>query len=661
MRPALLSRHRLGVIANPPRGPLVASSTSISIAVEPTADTSTGGGVDDRSRTSPPAFTVVPLTVGHVDLASHFVDWRATSSTTTTVINQERAQQDDGRKKKAAMCVSPKELETLVARDHVLASQFHSMKAFATAPVHLARARTSHPSAVTNGTFWGYMKTFREFLGYCRIYEGVSLCDFDFRLCLDGPKLLRYVSFRVGVQRNKPSTITNQLSHFKAVMRWCLAELDGHILDSVETAQEVYSAIDALGKQVKDTTPPKHDLKVAELTTEGKWVEWPELRAGVDAFVHDTLRDVRRFRHNHAANDNDRSPIMMPMLSNNTSPRRTENDDEAASQDENYNATSLPPPLTAAQGDVMRAHSTTLQAISLASRLNTSLFGLIFCGGLNIGAPRPFLMKSLVLKGSKDGSGAICEPAIGSTHCSVCKNDDCHGNVLEKDARGDYTLVITHHKMGNKIKRAVPPISVRRATDQMAWSILDELFEWGHATLVDSYVIDDSNNNLMSPATTGGGDRLRAFRKSEDGAVFRVWDPQDNSPSMYVTKMAADVLGVPRNSLHLTANTLRRMYINWAKHGDDALTPEEEEGAALAMGTSVAMFNRVYDPTRRSSLVEQSRIKVRERLAARSTVGVRSLARITRAGSRASSSSALCGNRTTTTKVRRDARDLLTR
>ena len=321
-------------------------------------------------------------------------------------------------------------------------------------------------------------------------------------------------------------------------------------MDNVSTREEataLYAGVDALVKQLKDLAPPVHDPKIDQLVDEGKWIDWVELRTKVDAYASRTLEEVRALRPS-------------------------------------------------------RRGSSSATSIKLAMRLNTAMFGLIFAGGIDCGPPRPFLMKSLVLKGVKGCEG----PADDETFCSVCPAArPCRGNVLEKDDSGDFVLCITHHKMGNKIKKAIPPISIRKASNHLAWAVTEEVFAWGHKALVESYYGDTSQLSFVQ--------RQALFRKSESGEPFRVEDPQENAPSMYVAKMVADLMGVSRQDLHITGNMLRRMYITWSKSGADALTREEQEGAAIAMGTSVEMFQKVYDPTHRRTLVESAQSKARRR------------------------------------------------
>ena len=483
-------------------------------------------------------FVVVPLPNDHVDIDRYYMDWRWARMSSSSVHEEPIIVVDQ----RTTMSFSPSDLVQLMSADVRLANQFQRFRSFFTSPVCLAR----NTSVVTDGTYWGYVKTLREFFGYLSKNEGLRV--FDLRLCFDGPKLLRYVSYRMGVQGNKPSTILNQLFHLKAAQRWCLAERS---VDDLKTAEEFYRGMEALCRQLKETNPITHDPMVHYLQDAGKWVEWPQLHSYVDTYATTVLADVRAFRD-----------------------RRGEGE-------------SIP--------------IATAEAIELAVRLNTSLFGMIWGGGINIGPPRPFLMKSLVLKGGNLCGGLEVEEE-GDAHCNVCAHPACRGNRLEKANNGDFVLSITHHKTGNKIKKAIPPIFIRKATDATAWAVVEEVFQWGHAALVGSY----DASHTMSP-----NERMRLFRKSETGEVFRVSDPQENGPTMYVIKLMAELCGASSRDLHITANTLRRMYISWANNN---LTADEQEGAALAMGTSVAMFKQVYDPTRRLSIIERAQSGTRKQL-----------------------------------------------
>ena len=378
------------------------------------------------------------------------------------------------------------------------------------------------------------------------IFEGMS--TFDLRLCFDGPRLMRYVSFRAGPQENQPSTLTKMLFHIKAVMRWCMSESN---ITTEKAAAEFYSGVENLIKQVKALTPPTPVVKVEELAEDGQWVDWLELCASVNEYATAVLSNVRDYRAE---------------LRNDVRTQRA------------------------------RAKS---DAIALAKRLNTAVFGMIFAGGINIGTPRPFLMKSLVLKGANFfGAPAHLEDEEG-TDCTVCTRSTCQGNVLLKESSGDFVLRITHHKMCNKIKKVIPPITIRKSTDELAWAVMAEVFEWGHAAYVESF-------GDMSPS-----DRLRLFRKPESGAVMSIPDPQDNTPSMMIPRLVAELMGTSGTELHVTANTLRRMYITWS---NPRLSSAAQEGAAIAMGTSVTMFNTVYDMNRRMTLVDQGRASTRQQI-----------------------------------------------
>jgi hypothetical protein len=462
--------------------------------------------------------------------------------------------------------LSEKELKELMARDPVLDHQYKSLEAYYTAPIHLAR-KSKDATVVGHGTFLGYVKTMREFMGYVKTYEQVG-SRLDLVQCsLDGPKLLRYIAFRKGVRKSQVSSLSTTIYNLKAVMRWSISQISAVDTTTRAAASVLYDTIAQLVTQLRATRPPQHEVDVREREAKGSWMSWATLRESTEQFAMRTLTDAVALR---------------------TEAR--------------------------AEGKLC-ASMASAEAINIAYRLNTSLFGMIFAGGFNIGTPRPFLLKSAVAKGA-DGCG---QPPPGDTYCSVCDYAQCRGNVIERvttggdsddtDDSGDYQLVITHHKCGKKTGEVIPPIKVSKATDPLPWGICDEVFKWGQATLVDSFDYDDDDE--MPP-----NHRLRLFRR-DNGTVFRVGDNHDNTASMYVVKLIAELVGVSKKELHLTSNTLRHMYVQWVREtqqlGANTLTPEEVEGAAIAMGTSVHMFDKVYEPNRRSGLVERGQAKVRQR------------------------------------------------
>lgn len=477
-------------------------------------------------------YIVVPLPGGSIKLETYFSD------------HYEKNGVPNLRNR---MSLTKPEFKQSMSRDPKLNAQHTSFEEFCTSPTNLSRGVKT--KAVSQGTFGGYEKAVREFLGYLLKYENVD--SPDFRAFLDGPKLLRYISYRKGEAGNKASTLANIIFRFKAVLRWWISEMGRHV-DSERAATDLLQGLDVLVQQVKAAAPSREHVDPEQLEAEGKWVEWPKLRAAAETYTYKTLTDVRDLRSK-------RSGDMSPRMAN-------------------------------------------AVAIGLAVRVNKALFGLLFLGGINMGAPRPFLMKSLVIKGAED-----CDPpADGTSYCSVCTHPNCRGNVIEKDGKGGYVLIITHHKMERKIREAIPPISIGNVDDKLACALLKEEFNWAHTTLSESYGSSDEPSS---------NDHLRVFRKSARGDVFQVDDTEDSAASMYVTKHVAEVMGVPRCMLHITCNILRRMFVEHirAPNGENALTPEEEQGAAIAMGTSVDMFNRVYNPTRRRSLVASSQAKVRQR------------------------------------------------
>ena len=509
------------------------------------------------------AVQVVPLpgSDGAIDLDNLWVEWwqggEAEEAESTT--------QDFMTRRYS---LSEKELKELMTRDPVLDAQYKSLEAYYTAPINLAR-KTKDARVVGQGTFLGYVKTMREFMGYVKTYEQVGRLDFV--LCsLDGPKLLRYIAFRKGVRKSQVSSLGATIYNLKAVMRWSISQirLVTTTLETRAAASLLYDTIARLVTQLRATIPPQHEVDVHEREAKGSWMSWATLRERTEQYAVRTLADAVALRREARAKGK------------------------------------LCPSMASAK------------AIDIADQLNTALFGMIFAGGFNIGTPRPFLLKSAVAKGA-DGCG---QPPPGETYCSVCDYAHCRGNVIERvpaNSGGgsvtedsdvdDYQLVITHHKCGKKTGEVIPPIKVKKATDPLPWGICDEVFKWGQATWVDSFRHDDREMPLSH--------RLRLFRR-DNGTVFRVADNNDNTASMYVVKLIAELVGVSKKKLHLSANTLRHMYVQWLREtqpGANTLTPEEVEGAAIAMGTSVQMFDTVYQPNRRSGLVERGQASVRQR------------------------------------------------
>jgi len=442
------------------------------------------------------------------------------------------------------MSLTVSELDQRILAEPKLKAQYVSLRAFATSPLYLARK--GRP-AITEGTFEDCMKTMREYLGYLRKYEKVDAADF--LACLDGPKVLRFFAFRKGHRGNQVSTVTACMFQFKTVVRWFYSggvESIRDDNDTVRAARELHDNLDVLVKQFKATAPPKHPVDLVQLEKEGKWVPWPKARLKTEEYARRTLVKVRALR------------------------------------------------------GTRRGVMTSRKAISIAARLNTAAFGMLFVGGLNVGTPRPSLLRNLVLKGANGED-------THAVYCSVCKRDECVGNIISKTANGDYEMVQTHHKMAKKLGTAIPKIAITKETEGTAHAIFEELFDWGHATHVASY---------GSSAESSSSDRLRLFRKSANGAVFTVGDHADSAASMYVIKLVADVLGEPRSGMHITATTLRRMYSTWLGEKMRRMAGDHKAvvvaGAAVSMGTSVAMLETRYDMGRKLDLVKSAQTMVRQ-------------------------------------------------
>ena len=490
---------------------------------------------------------VVPLPSGAIDLKTHWTEWHASKFPRA---DESQLQELLAICRKEKISISGTELERYKLADPVLAEQLASMKSYFTSPINLARSTT----VVTEGTFDGYVKTLREFLGFLRKYE--EMRKLNVLACFDGPKLIRYISYRWGAVGNKASTLSNVLFHIKAVLRWGISGMGGDTGSERAAADDFYQGVDALVKQVKETAPAKQDVSLEELEAEGHWLDWADLRAGVEAYAMVVLQRVCALRK-------------------------------------------------ARGGGVMPSRMASAEAIDIAACLITAAFGIVFCGGIHAGTPRPFLLKSLVVK----GASGCCPPADGTSHCSVCvQPNTCRGNVIERSTknRDDFVLAITHHKMVNRSKQVIPPIVLRKDEDPWACAILEELFTWGHSTHVESYA-DGSTDEM-----TSSDHHLRLFRKSMGGGVFRVQDHYENAASMYVTKFVSDLMGKSRSELRLTANCLRRMFVTWMRENN--FTPAEEEGCAIVMGTSRRMFDQVYEMARRQRLGAQARARTRQLL-----------------------------------------------
>lgn len=445
-------------------------------------------------------------------------------------------------------------------------AQYSSLRSYYTDRFHLARAR----GPVTEGTFDGYMKTLREYWGYLDHYEAEPTKAYDFTAAvLDGPKLLRFVAFRMTAQGNKVSTVTKLIFDLKAIMRWCISVV---LVDDTEraAAKQLYAHVDLLNKQLRDSAPLKQHVDLEQREQDGRWLPWSDLRAMAEAYVSDTLDAVNALSKKSTRPDN-------------VSP----------------------------------------DVVELSLRLNKCLFYIIFCGGLDTGPQRPFTLKSLVLVGV-NGSGD--DQPGGAAVCSVCPAADveegkkdaprCTGNVIRKvvnhrTGETEFVFNTTHHKTGNKTLQVIPPVKVTQKYNPLGFGVLVALFAWGHTVMVNHF----DPLRIMSAA-----DRMRAFRTVEAGNVFRVHDNSDNLPSIMVSRLVAELAGKSMRELHITCNTLRRMYVEWARKKDpeggddsDALTADELQGAALAMGSSVQMFDTVYQESRRESLLAQSRARVRSR------------------------------------------------
>jgi hypothetical protein len=458
---------------------------------------------------------------------------------------------------KEGFAMSPREVADYIPYDPVLGADLKSFEDFYLAPLHLARPNKSN--AVTAATHEGYVKALRELWGYQAKYcEQDKRCDVF--AVMNGPLLLRYIAFRKVQQGNAAVTLKRMITQLKAVMKWCtLVGLkdDAASVDEVEAANTLCEHVSILSAQIGATAPIKQPVDVAQRALAGKTIEWKTLRANTKQFAAATLKMVR------------------------------------ALYDPTQNA------------------SRKADRLKGAFRLNTSLFGLLYAGLLNVGPPRPFAIKALVVVGAQGADEAH------GPDCSVCSNVECVGNVLKKIGDEEFRIHSTHHKMARRTRQVIPAISIKKAIDPLAWGIVDEIFKWGHTALVDHY---DPCHENSSP-----DDRRRAFRTLENGRVYDVQSGSETMHSLAVVRLVAELVGVPQKELHVTCNELRHMYVSWYKgltkaatggNGTSRLTPAEEEGAAIAMGTSVRMWDTVYHDTHRQSLVDDSRDVVRRQYAA---------------------------------------------
>lgn len=437
----------------------------------------------------------------------------------------------------------------LLIDDNDFAGEVASLKKFYTAPVHLGR----DVSTVSEGTFTNYLKGVREFLGYLYVFEGMEKPKLQVAF-LDGPAIVRYLSYRKGVRGNQASSLYSVLCSLKAVTKWSTTRSD----DS-NGCFLLMATLGVLQKQLYSMTRKvEHPPDLRELQREKKWVPFEKIIAKATTYCVALLKDIKGWKAGNG-------------------------------------------------GAVPQPSMKDAVSIELAGRLNTAVFAVVFCGLLHIGTPRPFLMRSLCVKGA---SG--CDAPV---ECEVCGEPSCPGNRLVREDSGDFHLRISHHKTAAKIRKGVPPIPISRETNPVAWAVCNELFSWGQATLVDSFGIHSASVS-----------RGRIFRRATDGTVFPLADNTDSGYLYYWGKYVADVLQEPRKDWNLTANTMRRMSVEFFERprvdSPNALTPDEFEGAAIAMGTSVAMFHQVYAPLHRVKIMGDAMQKVRGRLEKQKTVSV---------------------------------------
>jgi hypothetical protein len=446
----------------------------------------------------------------------------------------------------------------------ILRADLGSLKEFCVNPIHLARPSKS--IVVTAETHDGYLKALREFWGYqAKYYEQDTLCDVF--AVMDGPLLLRYIAFRKVQQENAVGTLKRMLAQLKAVMKWCtIVGLKDASVDEVKAATTLCEQVSTLSAQIGATAPIKQPVDIAQRALDGKTIEWAVLRTKTETFVADTLKAARALNTTQNTSAKDR--------------------------------------------------------LEVAFKLNTALFGLLFAGLLNIGPSRPFAIKALVILGAQGADEPHGPTDVVTQDCSVCSDVKCVGNVLKKIDDEEFRINSTHHKTAKKTGKVIPAISIKKATDPLAWGIVDEIFMWGHTALLDHY--DPCSET--SPA-----DRRRAFRTLEKGRVYDVERGSETMHSLAVVRLVAELVGENKNTLHVTCNELRHMYAVWfrdrtrkAAAGGNAtsrLTPAEEQGAVIAMGTSKRMWDEVYHDTHRQSLVDESRDAVRRQYTADTTDG----------------------------------------
>ena len=470
--------------------------------------------------------------------------------------------------KKSEFSLSAKQVSKRAETDLDLQKGLASLEAFSCNKLHIARPSKSH--VVTPDTHAGYVKALRELWGYQEKFERhTKLCDLF--VVMNGPLLLRYIAFRDVQQGNAAVTLKRMVAQLKAVMKWCaIVGLEGASVDEVAAANTLCEQISVLGTQIGAAAPIKQPVDLDQQALQGKRIDWETLRTKAGAFAADTLKAVRALK--------------------------------------------------------LTKHTANSKVFEVALSLNTSLFGILFAGLLNIGPPRPFAIKALVVVGAQGAANEPHDPDVVTPDCSVCSDANCVGNVLKKINDTEYRIHTTHHKMANRTKKVIPAFSITKAVDPLAWGIIHEIFVWGHTAVVEWY----------DPcAETSLADRRRAFRTLKTGRVYNVQSGCDNLPSLVVKRLVRELVGGPieKTALDINCNTLRHMYVCWyraqgAKAADDGgnttsrFTPAEEEGAAIAMGTSTRMWDDVYHDVYRQSLVDQSRDAVRRHFTADKTDGL---------------------------------------
>lgn len=328
--------------------------------------------------------------------------------------------------------LSPGDMERRMHEQPSLRADLSSFMDFYTADVHFGRSFTK----VKESTALQYLKTLREFWGFLHMYVRQEKV-WDFTAPMDGPKVLGFIAFRKVVQQNQVSTLTRTIFDLKAVMRWCMTIAFAKA--SVEeglAAKQLYEQVERLCSQLKAGAPVKQPVDLEHLQAEGKWMLWSALRAKAEEYARDTLAAVQKLK-----------PIS--------------------------NTSSAP------------------DVVELARRLNVCLFAIMFAGLANVGPPRPFNLKSLVLVGVKSdhdepngtmrdrGAADLGEPENIFSPCSVCpppvaplpagaaaaattgrtttstgtptrrsrgSSAVCRGNVIRKVDSETYAINITHHK-----------------------------------------------------------------------------------------------------------------------------------------------------------------------------------------------------------------------